>query len=85
VQTELEDSITDDVLHRHHHQQQQQDEELRSLVEELRGQLVQLRLSDDVVRNERDLISRTSVALHCYFAVNPRASYAEQKYCFNVC
>jgi len=88
VQTELEESITDDVLHHHHQQQQQQqqqDEALRSLVEELRSELAQLRLSDDVVRNERDLISRTSVALlqsHCCY---PRASYAEPSYCFSLC
>jgi len=41
-------------------QQQQQQNDL--LMDELRSKLEQQRLTQDVVRNERDLISRTSVS-----------------------
>ena len=58
VQTEPED-ITDNAHQSdHHHHQQQQ---LRSMVEELQGQLTQLQLSKDVLRNEHDLVTHTSV------------------------
>ena len=67
VQTEPED-ITDNAhqshYHHHHHyqqQQQQEDNKLISMVEELQGQLTQLQLSKDVLRNEHDLVTHTSV------------------------
>ena len=65
VQTELTGSIMDDVdqphhhHHHHHQQQQQQQQQHEKLIAQLQSQLDQLQLGQDVVRNERDLVSRT--------------------------
>ena len=66
VQTELTGSIMDDVDQpHHHHQQQQQQQQHEELIAQLQSQLDQLQLGQDVVRNERDLVSRTSVSSCC--------------------
>jgi len=67
VQTEVdEDEVARLGTHHHYRQQQQQqqleeDDKQSTLVAELLGQLDQLRLDEDIMRNERDLISRKSV------------------------
>ena len=68
MQTDVKDCVTEDRITScdedgDEDEQQQQQQQAAVVVEQLRRQIEQLQLTEDVMRRDRDLISRTSVVM----------------------
>jgi len=66
VQTDVKECVTEDRItscDEDGDEDEQQQQQQAAVVEQLRRQVEQLQLTEDVMRRDRDLISRTSVVM----------------------
>ena len=66
MQTDVKDCVTEDRItscDEDGDEDEQQQQQQAAVVEQLRRQVEQLQLTEDVMRRDRDLISRTSVVM----------------------